>query len=202
MVYIRTLNYEQSFTMENKYLTKVKSFYKKYRRLPTYSEMAHLLGFSSKNAAFKVAQKWIQDGIFQKINNRLSPTAQFFSIPLLGVIKAGYPILADENKSYLTIDEYLINDPNETFLLKVSGDSMVEAGIFEGDLVIVENNNRAQMGDIVLAEIDREWTIKYLKQDNKKLFLEPANKNYPPLYPKRELKIRGVVKGVVRKLYS
>ncbi len=188
--------------MENKYLTKVKSFYKKNRRLPTYSEMAELLGFSSKNAAFKVAQKWISEGILQKINNRLSPTAKFFSIPLLGLIKAGYPILADENKSYLTIDEYLIDDPNETFLLKVSGDSMIDAGIFEGDLVIVENKNNAQMGDIVLAEIDREWTIKYLERENKRLFLKPANKNYPSLYPKRELKIRGIVKGVVRKLYS
>ena len=63
---------------------------------------------------------------------KLAPTSQFFSLPLLGLVKAGFPILAEEDKKYLTLDEYLIEDPISSFLLTVSGDSLIELGIFEG----------------------------------------------------------------------
>jgi repressor LexA len=187
--------------MEN-YLSKVKKFYTKNKRLPTYSEMAKLLGFASRNSVFRITQKWIEEGLIQNINNKLSPTSQFFALPLYGFVKAGYPIIADENKEYLTIDEYLIGDPTSTFLLKVSGDSMINAGILDGDVVVIENQKEAHNGDIVLAEIDREWTLKYLKKDKKNAYLAPANDNYPLLYPQEELKIRGIVKGVIRKIHS
>ena len=184
------------------YLVKVKQFYKKNHRLPTYSEMAKLLGFASRNSVFRITQKWIEEGLIQNINNKLSPTSRFFSLPLYGLVKAGYPIIAEENREYLTIDEYLIGDPTSTFLLKVSGDSMINAGIFDGDVVVIEDRKEAQNGDIVLAEIDREWTLKFLKKNKKQTYLEPANDNYPALYPQQELKIRGVVKGVIRKIHS
>src|SRR5437868_4520215 len=112
--------------MKQNYLDSVKNFYKREHRLPSYSEMLTLFGFSSKNAVYKIIQKWLEEGLVKKVNNKLAPTSKFFSIPLLGVIKAGYPILAEENKNYLTLDEYLIEDPQSSFLLKVSGDSMVE----------------------------------------------------------------------------
>jgi SOS-response transcriptional repressor LexA len=78
---------------------------------------------------------------------------------------------------------------------------MIEVGIFEGDLVIIEKKKDAQNGDIVLAQIDREWTLKILRNDKQKntRYLEAANPNYPPFYPKQELQIYGIVKGVVRK---
>lgn len=78
---------------------------------------------------------------------------------------------------------------------------MVNAGIFEDDLVVIDMKKQALVGDVVLAEIDREWTLKYLKKEknNSKMYLEPANDNYPSLHPKGELKIHGVVKGVIRK---
>lgn len=187
--------------MKQNYLDAVKGFYKKNKRLPSYSEMLTLFGFSSKNAIYKIVQKWLEDGLIKKDNNKFAPTSKFFSLPLLGVIKAGFPILAEENKSYLTLDEYLIEDPQTSFLLKVSGDSMINAGIFDGDIVIVEKNNEAINGDIVLAQIDKEWTLKILRRDRTKniRFLEAANPKYPPFYPKQELQIYGIVKGVVRK---
>ena len=77
---------------------------------------------------------------------------------------------------------------------------MVNAGIFEDDLVVIDMKKQALIGDVVLAEIDREWTLKYLKKEkNNDLYLEPANEKYPTLHPKGELKIHGVVKGVIRK---
>jgi repressor LexA len=86
-------------------------------------------------------------------------------------------------------------------LLRVSGDSMIEVGIFDGDYVVIEREKTAIIGDIVLAEIDQEWTLKIYRRDRirRKIYLEAANKKYPHFYPKTELKIHGVVKAVIRK---
>jgi len=187
--------------MANTRLEILKKYYKKNRRLPSYSEMLKLFNLSSKNSVFKIVNKWIDENFLKKINGKLSPTSRFFALPLLGNIKAGFPILAEENKNYLTLDDYLIEDPSTSFLLKVSGDSMTGVGIFEGDIVIVEKKKIPTIGDIVLAQIDREWTLKIFKKDRKKHtnYLEAANPKYPPLYPLQELQIYGVVKAVIRK---
>lgn len=181
-------------------IEKIKIFYKKYRRLPSYSEMLKIFNLSSKNAIYKMVQKWISDGLLKKESKRLVPASKFFALPFLGIIKAGYPILAEEERDYLTLDEYLIENPQTSFLLKVSGDSLIGAGIFDGDVVIIEKRKEAHSGAIVLAQIDREWTLKILRRANGKLYLISANPKYPPFYPKQELQIFGVVKAVVRKI--
>ena len=190
--------------MAKDYLDSLKIFYRKNKRLPSYSEMMEIFGFASKKSVFDIVHKWIEEGFLQKINEKLSPTSKFFSLPLLGIIKAGYPILAEENKQYLSLDEYLIEDPQSSFLLRVSGDSLIEEGIYDGDIVIIERKKEANTGDVVLAEIDREFTLKILRRDavRKITYLSAANPNYPSFYPKFELKIHGVVKGIVRKLYN
>lgn len=182
-------------------LLSIKKFFRKNRRLPSYSEMLKLFNISSKNAVFKIINKLIDLGFIEKNGKKLSPTKKFFALPLLGVIKAGFPIIAEENKNYLTLDDYLIEDPSSSFLLKVSGDSMTGVGIFEGDIVIIEKKKQPTIGDIVLAQIDREWTLKIFKKDRKKQinYLEAANPKYPPLYPRQELQIYGVVRAVIRK---
>ncbi|HPO06122.1 MAG TPA: S24 family peptidase, partial [Candidatus Gracilibacteria bacterium] len=96
-------------------------------------------------------------------------------------------------------DEWLISNRNATYLLKVIGDSMCEAGVLEGDTVILDRSLIPKPGDMVVAESDGGWTIKYLRQKTGKYYLEAANSNYPDLYPKEELKIAGVVTGLVRK---
>lgn len=187
--------------MSQKKLDILKKFFKKNRRLPSYSEMLKLFGFSSKNSVFKIIKNLIDQGFIKKESNKLAPTSKFFALPFLGNIKAGFPILAEENKEYLTLDEYLIDDPNSSFLLKVSGDSLSGIGIFDGDIVIIEKKKNANPGDIVLAQIDKEWTLKILKKDRIRRFfyLEAANPKYPPFHPRHELQIFGVVKAVVRK---
>jgi repressor LexA len=76
---------------------------------------------------------------------------------------------------------------------------MIEEGIKEGDLVIVEKRNDAKDGDIVIAEVDGGWTMKFFRKKGNTIFLEPANKNYKPIYPENDMKISAVVKGVIRK---
>jgi SOS-response transcriptional repressor LexA len=79
---------------------------------------------------------------------------------------------------------------------------MINAGIFDGDIVVVEQKKEPLPGDVVLAEIDKEWTLKIYKKDKlrKKDYLQAANPKYPPFYPQQELVIHGVVKGLIRKL--
>jgi SOS regulatory protein LexA len=186
--------------MDKNRLDIIKVFFKKNRRLPSYSEMMKLFGLSSKNSIYKMVQKWIEEGFLNNEDRKLTPTNKFFSIPLLGVVKAGFPILAEENRSYVSLDEYLIENPQSSFLFKVSGDSLIELGIFEGDLVIIERKQNALSGEVVLAQIDKEWTLKILRRSNGQMYLKAANPKYPPLYPKRELQIFGVVKAVIRKM--
>ncbi len=189
--------------MEN-YLSRLKKFYRKYHRLPSYSEMLNLFSFRSKRSIFQITQQLIENGFLKKVKNKLAPTDKFFALPLLGVVKAGFPILADENKNYLSLDEFLIEDPTSSFLFKVSGDSLAGIGVFEGDIVIIEKKIEALPGDVVLAEIDSEWTLKILKRNraNRSLYLEAANPKYPPLYPQQEFKIFGVVRAIIRKLQN
>ncbi len=183
-------------------LLPIKKFYRKNRRLPSYSEMLKLFGVASKKTIYDYMQKLVDGGFLKKVGNKFAPTSRFFALPVLGMIRAGYPIIAEEDRRYLTIDEYLIENPDNSFLLKVQGDSMVEAGIFEGDLVVIEQKKSAQHGDIVLAEIDREWTLKIFQKDIKTQtpFLKAANPKYPPFHPSRELMIHGIVRAVLRKV--
>lgn len=182
-------------------LTKIKDFYFKNKRLPSYAEMLKLLNLSSKKSIYDLINKLVEAGFFKKQGKKIIPTSLFFSIPVLGIVKAGFPILADENKEYLSLEEYLIEDPKSSFLLRVSGDSLIDIGIFDGDYVIIKKTKTAKTGEIVLAEIDGEWTLKILHYDYQdKPYLQPANSRYPPLYPQFKLNIFGVVQAVIRKL--
>lgn len=188
--------------MEQDLLTPLKKFYRTNRRLPSYSEMLKIFNVASKKTIYTYIQKLMDDGFLKKKNKKLAPTKLFFSLPVLGMIQAGFPIIAEQNRNYLSLDDYFIEQPDASFLLKVNGDSMVNVGIFEGDFVVIEQKKNIKEGDIVLAEIDREWTLKVLKKDKKKnkTYLEAANPKYPPFYPREELRIHGVVRAVLRKV--
>lgn len=186
---------------ENDKLDALRSFYRRNRRLPTYSEMCRIFGYSSKNAAFRLAKKLIDEGYIEKDDSgRLTPRGERFGIPLVGYVQAGFPSPAEEELiDTLSLDEYLIDKPEASFLLKVSGDSMVDAGIFEGDLVIVERGMRPKNGDIVLACVDSEWTLKYFRHSKEGPELVPANSKYPVIRPEGELSIGGIVRAVIRR---
>jgi repressor LexA len=125
----------------------------------------------------------------------------FGEVPLLGLVEAGIPTSVDPNQlDSLNLDQYLVgNNKQSTYLLEVKGDSMIDEGIKEGDLVIVERRGDPKDGDIVIAEVDGGWTMKYFKKKGSLIYLKPANKNYSPIYPQYDLKVAAIVKGVVRK---
>jgi SOS regulatory protein LexA len=183
------------------YSDKIFAFYKAHKRMPVYAEIMQLLGFKSKNAVYKLVHKLIDEGILTKDHSgRLIPNRIIGEIPLLGLVEAGIPTTAEENiLDTLNIEDYLVKEKDSTYMLRVKGDSMIEAGIHEGDLVIAVRRNDAKDGDIVIAEVDGGWTMKYFRKDGNIVFLEPANSKYAPIYPEYDIKIGAVVKGIIRK---
>ena len=187
--------------MIDNYKKSILDFYDRNKRMPSYSEIMQLVGFKSKNAVYKLVNRLIDSGIFSKDSTgKLIPNSISPEVNLLGLVEAGIPTVADESVlDTLNIDSYLIKDRNSTYLLEVKGDSMIDEGIREGDYVIVERNNNPKEGDIVIAEVDGSWTMKYFMKKGNKVYLQPANKNYKPIYPENQLNIVAVVKGVIRK---
>ncbi|MEK7140818.1 MAG: S24 family peptidase [Patescibacteria group bacterium] len=188
--------------MKNEYLKKLESFHETKKRMPTYAEMTKLWGFKSKNAVAKIVEKLLNAGLVAKDHlGRLVPTQTFGEIQMAGLVKAGPPSEVDELSDTVDLDEFLINKKELTYMLEVDGDSMIDAHIEEGDHVLVERvaGNVAKDGDIVIAEVDGEYTMKYLRNKNCTPHLEPANKNYSDIYPEQSFNILGVVKAVMRK---
>lgn len=179
----------------------ISNFYHKNGRMPSFSEIGELVGFSSKNAVSKFVNKLVQNGVVEKDGKgRLIPLSIAATARVLGTVEAGFPSPAEEELAdTMSLDDLLIQNPQATFLLKVSGDSMSGAGILPGDMVIVDKGQTPKSGDIVIAEVDGEWTMKYLKKRGADVALIPANPKYKPIKPKKELKIAGVVTAVVRK---
>lgn len=182
---------------------KIRKFFNLHKRMPSYQEICAIFGFRSKKAGFDLAKKLIKLGILEKDSTgKLLPKNLFPPLPWLGTIPAGIPSYQDQQVlENIILDKVLIDNPDKAYILKVMGDSMIEAGIFTDDLVIVEKNSQPQFGDIVVAFIDNEFTLKYLKKINNKICLVPANKKYPIFYPKENLEIFGKVISVIRKYH-
>lgn len=187
--------------MIDEHREKIVGFYERHRRMPSYTEMMKLTGYKSKNAVHKLVGKLVDLGIVaQDEQGRLIPTRGMDEVPLLGLVEAGIPTSVDaELTETLDINAYLVKDRSRSYVLEVKGDSMIEEGIKEGDLVVAKKGGEPREGDIVIAEVDGGWTMKYLRKKDGKVYLEPANKNYKPIYPKYDLKIAAIVTGVIRK---
>lgn len=187
--------------MDDQHIKNIRGFYQDYRRMPNYREIMDLTGFKSKNAVYKLIHRLAAQGFIEKDSfGKLIPKRLFNEIPLIGRVAAGFPSPAEEELTDgLSLNEYLIENKEDTYLFKVEGDSMIEEGIMPGDMVLVERKKEAKDGDIVIALVDQEWTIKYFRKEGSKVYLEAANKNYQPIFPKGELKIAAVVKAVIRK---
>ena len=179
----------------------VLAFYQKNHRMPSFGEMLALTGYKTKSAVAYFVQKLVEQNLVKKDRTgRLVPHKLYGEVKVLGTIEAGFPSAAEEELAdTMSFDEYLIENREATYILKVKGDSMIEAGIHPGDMVIVERKSVFKDGQIVVAEIDGAWTLKYFRNRGGKVYLEPGNKKYKPIYPKEELKISAVVKAVVRK---
>jgi SOS regulatory protein LexA len=189
-------------------LSYIREFQQKRGYSPSLADLALAFGVRSKNAIAKVVNALFKAGhlekdpkgrikIFEQIQEAFAPLA----LPLFGPIRAGFAAPVEEQaEESVTLEEYLVRDKASTFLLRVKGDSMINAGINEGDMVLVERGKQAKPGEIVVGILDGEYTLKRLKKDKTgKYFLHAENENYPDLHALDELQVAGVVKGLIRK---
>ncbi len=183
-------------------IRRLRAFYLRENRMPSYAEMMPLWGYQSKNAVFKFLQKLVAAGYVRKSGiGKIVPTGRLTGrIRLLGTVQAGFPSPAEEELvDILSLDEFLVRRPEATYMLTVSGDSMLDAGIHPGDIVLVERGGVTRSGDIVVAQVDGEWTIKYFHKTGRTVRLDPANNAYQSITPKHSLVVGGVVKAVIRR---
>lgn len=183
-------------------LNRMRQFLKDYDRLPSLGELARLCGYASRNAAVYLVNRLIAGGYLKKdLNGHLLTTAIFHQrVRLLGSVAAGFPTPEEEElRQSVDLDTFMIDNPQATYMLEVKGDSMIQAGICPGDYVLVEKGRNPKLGDIVIAQVDGEWTMKYYRKKEGRVYLEAANTKYADIFPAKELFFGGVVVSSCRK---
>lgn len=187
---------------DHEHLATLQGYYAEHRVLPSYARLMSLLGFASKSAIKKVLERLADAGMLERtLDGDWAPSERFFERAIATQpVPAGTPISADADiHEQISIDRFLIDQPAKTVLIRVKGDSMVDAGIHDGDLAVVERKTEATQGDIVVAIVDDEFTLKTLARDKDGYHLLPANPNYSVIRPNGKLEIFGVLVGLVRR---
>jgi len=183
------------------YLDKLRDYYAKHRVLPSLAGIGSLVGIKAKSAASAMVKRLKLVGYLDYApDRRVRPGARFFDREIADTIRAGSPESAhDVPHEAVSIDAKLIDTPSKTLLLQVKGDSMIEAGIMDGDTVVVEKGAPAKPGSVVVAIVDGEYTVKYLAEDRHGFYLKPGNRNYQIIRPEAHLEVFGLVTGCFRK---
>lgn len=176
--------------------------------VPSVREIGHALGMRSPSTVHQHLTALERKGYIKRYGNRmrvlevldkrLRPDGDSVAhLPLVGRVSAGLPLLAEENvEEMIPVPRSMVGWHEDCFLLTVRGDSMINAGIFNGDLVIVHSQQTARPGEIVVALFGEEATVKRLAQEGARPYLVPENPNYPPI--REEFEILGKVVGLLR----
>lgn len=185
---------------------------------PTYREIGDALGISSTNGVADHVKALVKKGYLKKAQRgapggvarglMLTSKSQsrrrgaVVSVPLVGTVAAGAPILAEQNyEKTLHLDRTMTAGNATTYALRVQGDSMIEEGILDGDVVIVRQQDTARNGEIVVAMVDGEATVKFFFREKDRIRLQPAHPTMAPIYvdSSKDTAIQGIVIGVYRK---
>lgn len=193
---------------EKKVLEYIKKQIKDTGYPPSVREICAALGFKSTSSAhqyiWRLAEKgYIDKGDLKTRAIRVVGTESTISVPIVGKVAAGEPILATENiEDYMSIGESFFTKEalqNDNFILKVQGESMIEAGINDGDYIIVTKQSTARNGQIVVAMIEGEATVKTFYKEDGYIRLQPENSTMDPIIVK-DCQILGKVIGLFRKI--
>ncbi|MEI6301129.1 MAG: S24 family peptidase [Betaproteobacteria bacterium] len=186
---------------DNQYLLKLQDYYAKHRVMPSYATLGELVGLSSKASVAELVLRLKAERLVESTpDRRLKPGKRFFERPIQESVHAGMPHPAfDSRPDTVSIDDYLVYHPSKTTLITVKGDSMIDAGIHDGDIVVVEKRATANVNDLVVAIVEGEFTLKRLGREKGRAILIPENKAYPVIRPKEDLEIFGVVVGQFRR---
>ncbi|TAL19860.1 transcriptional repressor LexA [Patescibacteria group bacterium] len=172
---------------------------------PSYREIAEALDLSSPATVHEHIKRLREKGYLEDtegapvmVDKGLLASAKAVVLPLLGLITAGEPIEAVEEKETLAVPSALVKDGENSFVLKVKGRSMIEDGILDGDYVVVEKNPAPRNGEVVVALLENtQATLKRFYRERDRVRLQPANREMQPIYVKN-LQVQGVVRAVIR----
>ena len=189
---------------DDDYLDRLRDYYAENRRIPSMQRIAELMQFASKTASRKLLERLAAAGFVQRTpdDDAWIPAGRFFERPLAGgTVHAGYPDpIEGVGADPFLIDDFLVRNPSRTVMIPVRGDSMIDAGIHDGDIVAVERSTEARPGDFVVAVVDNEFTLKELAVEDGQSVLRPHNPAYPVIRPAGRLEIFGVMVGLVRRV--
>lgn len=194
----------------------IRDFQKERGVAPTHREICDHFGFSSYGTVYKHLSLLQKKGLIRRDWNQKrgvelveqpetrgtssresAPNAR--ELPLFGYIAAGRPLDVEVSAETIAVPEHLTSR-GENYVLKVRGDSMVDDGILDGDLVIIARRERADNGEMVVANVNGEVTLKRLYQEGEKVRLQPANSMMSPIYAAaRDVAVQGVVVGLMRR---
>lgn len=198
------LNENTDTTLSEKQKTFFENLKKAYGKepLPSFEKIAQAFGFKHKNSVWQYFKKLKENELVKEKNGKFFINPECFgAILFTSSVRAGFATVAEDSiEKRVSLDSEFDLDNPSVFMFTVSGDSMVNAGIFDGDKVIVKKTSYAKDGDIVLAYIDNGYTLKTYKQKNGKIWLRPENPDYPIIEPKEVLTIFGTATGIVRQL--
>lgn len=183
------------------YLAVLQDYYAEHGVFPPYAAIGKILGLRSKSSVAALIARLRASGHLDTTGDRrVKPGPRFFERPKRGAVRAGPPqVVEDAYLDPVTLDRYLIGAPSRAVLIEVKGESMTGAGILPGDLAVVERDAKANSGDLVVALVDGEFTLKRLAREEGRFVLKPANPDYPIIRPEGALEIHGIVRGIVRK---
>jgi len=188
----------------------IEDYQMSYGKSPTIREMKDHFQVSSDNSILKHLKALEEKGKIEKddtprgiklldvIKQKLEGAASI-RLPILGAIPAGGPVLTEEYvNGWMSVGEDLAKNGKDYFMLEVTGTSMIDAGIFEGDMVVVNTKKTPKHEDIVVALVDNHNTLKRFMKKDGKVYLKAENKDYNDIYPENELSIQGVVTSLIR----
>lgn len=185
---------------DSQYLAALRAYYGKHSTLPSYSAIGRLVGLSSKGSVAEMVGRLKAAHFLESApDHRLRPGRRFYEREVAEHVRAGSPSIAVEGElEDMNIDAYLVRDQRNTMLVRVKGDSMIDAGIREGDVVVVERRSNATTGQIVVANVEGEFTLKRFVRERGRYALRAENSGYAAVRPPGGFQIFGVVVGLIR----
>jgi len=184
-----------------KTLGAVQDYYALKRAMPSFGALAKLVGHSVSTVADAIGVLKAEGFLHASETGRLQPGKRFFERHLVGTVQAGMPApAADMPADGLLIDEYLVDAPTRTFVLAIRGESMRDAGLLPGDMVVVKRGAIPVIGDIVVAMLNGEMTVKQLAQgEGGTAYLKARNPEFADIHPADDMEVVGVVVGQFRR---
>lgn len=172
---------------------------------PSYQEIANAFGLSSRSTAQKYVERLREAGYLDMESNSkrgVSVKQSGIHVPILGKVAAGQPIEYHIHQEFLEVPSSFLRLDEEHFCLIVQGDSMIEAGILDGDYAVIRQQDHAENGTVVVASMDGQATLKKLFRKRGQVELHAANPKYAPIVvmPPTQIRIEGVLTGVLRNL--